>query len=305
MNLARRERNRQVFILRYQTSGSREARIGMRGDDGRLRRLPVSALSEVLTWDVRQARRFFDAHAEAPVEPRSPTILAPIDDLTEVWASGVTYQVSRQARMEESGNQRLYQMVYEASRPELFFKSVAWRVVADQQPIGIRTDSKLNVAEPEMALVINSFGEILGLTCCNDVSSRSIEGENPLYLPQAKIYAGSCAVGPWIRPIWEFSNPDDLRINLRVVRDDAVVWSASTSTSLMNRDMTELVKYLFHSQHFPHGAILATGTGIAPDLDFSLQENDVAEMNIEQIGSLTNPVSSADTIIETTGRSTA
>jgi 2-dehydro-3-deoxy-D-arabinonate dehydratase len=213
-----------------------------------------------------------------------------VDGLTEVWASGVTYRRSRQARIEESGDADVYARVYDAARPELFFKSVAWRAVGDNDPIGVRADSPSNTPEPELALVLNSAAQIVGLTVCNDVSSRSIEGENPLYLPQAKIYTASCALGPGIRPIWEIADPADLAVSCTITRDGEVVWSAETSTALLHRRFEDLVHYLFRAMDFPHGVILSTGTGIVPELDLSLSAGDIVRIEIDRVGVLTNPV---------------
>lgn len=215
---------------------------------------------------------------------------APIDGATEVWASGVTYLRSRSAREEESQVADVYSRVYDADRPELFLKSIARRVVGNGDLIGIREDSAINVPEPELGVAVNAFGEVFAVTICNDVSSRTIEGENPLYLPQAKIYAGACAVGPWLVPIWEIGNVYDLDVSVDVDRSGANVWSATTSTSLLHRRIEELVEYLYRADWFPHGAILSTGTGVVPDLDFTLEEGDVVSITISGIGTLTNPV---------------
>jgi len=216
-------------------------------------------------------------------------LLAPADGAMEVWAAGVTYLRSRDARVEESSLKSVYELVYDAERPELFFKSPAWRVVVDGEPVGIRSDSELNVPEPELALVVNRFEEIVGYVVCNDMSSRSVEGENPLYLPQAKVYAGACALSPGIRPAWEV-DPSDLAIRLTITREGTVVWDGTTSTKQIRRPFTELTAYLFHSENHPHGAVLATGTGVVPDLDFRLHAGDVITVTIDEIGELRNPV---------------
>jgi 2-dehydro-3-deoxy-D-arabinonate dehydratase len=217
-------------------------------------------------------------------------VLPPIDGLTEVWASGVTYRRSREARVEESSVKDVYTRVYDAERPELFFKSVAWRVVGGDEPIGIRSDSSLNVPEPELALVVNAFGELVGVTICDDVSSRSIEAENPLYLPQAKIYAGACALGPGIRPLWEVPSLDDLAISVRVERAGEVVWADATSTSALHRALSDLVEHLFRAMHFPQGVVLSTGTGLVPDIAFTLHPGDEVTITIDAIGTLRNVV---------------
>ena len=214
----------------------------------------------------------------------------PIDGLTEVWASGVTYRRSSEARQEESAAADVYARVYEAERPELFFKSPAWRVCADGEPIGIRPDSDTDVPEPELALVINARGEIVGFSVANDVSSRTIEGVNPLYLPQAKFYDGACALGPGIRPVWEIADAADLDVSVAVDRAGAQVWCGETSTSLMHRTFTDMVGYLYRANTFPDGAVLSTGTGTVPELDFTLLDGDVVTIDVAEVGRLRNEV---------------
>jgi 2-dehydro-3-deoxy-D-arabinonate dehydratase len=210
--------------------------------------------------------------------------------LTEVWASGVTYERSMDARVEESQTQDVYSRVYAAERPELFFKSVAWRVVTDGEPIAVRPDSAVTVPEPELAAVVTATAEVFGYTVCDDVSSRDIEGENPLYLPQAKVYAGSCALATGIRPAWEVPDAAALGISVRVTRAGDTVFEGTTSTARMRRSVPDLVAHLVIAQDFPGGAVLSTGTGIVPDLDFTLLDGDVVQVAVEEVGSLTNPV---------------
>jgi 2-dehydro-3-deoxy-D-arabinonate dehydratase len=219
------------------------------------------------------------------------TLLPPIDGRTEVWAAGVTYVISREARVEESERSAdVYRQVYEAERPELFFKSAAWRVAGDGQTVAVRADSVVDVPEPEVALVINRFGEIAGYTACNDVSSRSIEGENPLYLPQAKIYLGGCALGPAIRPSWEIADPYDLGIELTIRRDGAVAWHGQARTSALRRTFDELAGYLMRADVHPDGVVLATGTCLVPPAPFSLADGDVVAVAVDQVGVLTTGV---------------
>jgi len=206
-------------------------------------------------------------------EPAEGSLLAPIEAAQEVWASGVTYLRSREARNAESNTGSVYDRVYTAQRPELFFKANGWRVMGPRQPVRIRPDSAWNVPEPELTLVINRQGEIIGYTAGNDMSSRSIEGENPLYLPQAKVYNGSCALGPAIQLLdagWQ----DDLPIELSIERGGQQVFHGSTHTANMNRKMEELVAYLFRELTFPQGAFLLTGTGIVPPEAFTLTRGD-------------------------------
>jgi 2-dehydro-3-deoxy-D-arabinonate dehydratase len=206
-------------------------------------------------------------------------LLAPVEPTSEVWAAGVTYLRSRDAREEESAVKDVYTRVYEAKRPELFFKANGWRVAGHDMPIRVRDDSAWNVPEPELALVINSAGEIVGHTVCNDVSSRDIEGDNPLYLPQAKVYNGSCAVGPGIH-IGNTDRLKDLTIALEITRGGRTAFTGETRTSQIKRSLDELANYLFMELDFPKGAFLSTGTGIVPGQDFSLTHGDVVAITI-------------------------
>ena len=272
-------------IVRY--AGPDGIRIGIQDETG-TRALPVPSIAELLALPLDQLRLALAA-ADGPAVS-VPRLLPPVDGLTEVWACGVTYERSSAARQEESDVADVYARVYEAERPELFFKSPAWRVCGDGEPIGIRPDSAISVPEPELALVCNAFAQIIGVTICDDVSSRSIEGQNPLYLPQAKIYAGACALGPGITPVWELDDIGALAITVSVRRDGSVAWSGKTSTAQLHRDLAELVEYLFRSASFPHGVVLSTGTGLVPELSFTLAAGDEVEVGIEGIGTLTNVV---------------
>ncbi|WP_327584157.1 fumarylacetoacetate hydrolase family protein [Nonomuraea sp. NBC_00507] len=217
--------------------------------------------------------------------------LAPVDGQMEVWAAGVTYRRSREARVLESERAAdVYELVYDAERPELFFKSVAWKVSGDGERIAVRADSEIDVPEPELGLVLNAAGEIVGYTVVDDVSSRTIEGVNPLYLPQAKIYLGACAVGPAIRPAWEVEDPYALDITLTIGRAGETVWDGKASTSQLNRRLDDLAGYLFRADAFPDGAVLATGTCLVPDLPFTLQDGDTVTIGISEIGILTTTV---------------
>ncbi|CAN5628965.1 fumarylacetoacetate hydrolase family protein [soil metagenome] len=206
-------------------------------------------------------------------------LLPPLEPTQEVWGSGVTYLRSREARKAESPIGDVYQRVYEAPRPEIFFKSIGWRAVGHGQAVRIRKDTRWNVPEPELTLVINAHEEIVGYTVGNDMSSRDIEGENPLYLPQAKTYNGSCAVGPGIE-IAEASTLTDLTIQLEIKRSGAVAFTGETSTRNIKRPLDELVDYLCRELDFPHGAFLMTGTGIVPPDDCTLAVGDVSQVMI-------------------------
>lgn len=219
-------------------------------------------------------------------------LLAPIGR-QEVWASGVTYLRSRDARMEESkksGGDNFYDRVYDAERPELFFKSTPERVVGPGEAVRIRADSTWNVPEPELTLFITSSGKIVGYTCGNDMSSRSIEGENPLYLPQAKTYDGSAALGPCLY-VPKAPIASDTQIHLKIDRDEQTVFSNSIAVSQMKRQHTELVSFLFRECSFTYGCFLMTGTGIVPPDDFTLQSGDKISISIDGIGTLENTVS--------------
>lgn len=235
--------------------------------------------------------------------------LPPIEAIQEVWASGVTYLRSRDARKAESSVADVYQKVYEAERPELFMKSIGWRVLTTGMPVHIRADSAWNVPEPELVLVINAHGEIVGYTAGNDMSSRDIEGENPLYLPQAKVYNGSCALGAEI----VLCNADamrDLPVSVDIQRTidevkgvavpqagevvvgnakSSVVFAGETAINRMKRNLEELVAYLYKEYRFPHGAYLMTGTGIVPPESFTLHAGDIVSIKVGDV-SLQNEV---------------
>jgi 2-dehydro-3-deoxy-D-arabinonate dehydratase len=219
------------------------------------------------------------------------SIIAPIVS-QEIWASGVTYLRSKTARMEESkdsGGGDFYDRVYDAPRPELFFKATAARTVGPNEHIRIRKDSKWNVPEPELTLFINSSGQIAGYTVGNDVSSRDIEGENPLYLPQAKSYDKSAAIGPCIL-VLEAPISKETNIKLEILRNHKVVFSQEIKLNQMKRELPELVEYLTRECTFPAGVFLMTGTGIVPPDDFTLSSGDQVNIDIENIGTLTNIV---------------
>jgi 2-dehydro-3-deoxy-D-arabinonate dehydratase len=280
-----------THVVRYEAAG--DVRVGVL-EAGAVRPVPgVHSMAALLALDLGTARSAVQGVDGEPAVPvGNVRLLPPIDGLTEVWASGVTYERSMDARVEESQVQDVYSRVYAAERPELFFKSVAWRVVTDGEAIAARSDSAVTVPEPELAAVVTASGEVFGYTVCDDVSSRDIEGENPLYLPQAKIYAGSCALATGIRPAWEVPEPAALGIEVRVLRGGETAFEGSTTTARMRRSVPELVAHLVAAQDFPAGAVLSTGTGIVPDLDFTLLDGDVVEVTVEQVGTLRNPVGS-------------
>lgn len=211
-------------------------------------------------------------------EPASGEEEAPIDPYQEVWAAGVTYRRSRDARKAESTVADMYQKVYEADRPEIFSKSLGWRVSGNGEAIRIRKDSHWNVPEPELVLVINRHKEIVGYCAGNDVSSRDIEGENPLYLPQAKIYNGSCALGHGIL-LCEPDTITDIPIRLKIQRANETIFNGEANTASMKRRLPELVEFLTRELDFPHGVFLMTGTCLVPD-DFTLQPDDIVFIQV-------------------------
>ncbi len=249
------------------------------------------ALTQILEAADPQAVVRLLAGADAPKLPLSQvTLLAPIDE-QEVWAAGVTYQRSQTARMEESqGAAVFYDLVYSAPRPELFFKATPHRVVAPGGNVRIRQDAAWNVPEPELALVLNSRLELVGFTVGNDMSSRDIEGENPLYLPQAKLYDGSCALGPWITLAAAMPAAGQIAIDLVIERGGHPVFRGATSIAQMARSFADLVGWLARDNSFPRGVILLTGTGIVPADDFTLAPGDAIHITIAGIGTLSNSV---------------
>ena len=220
----------------------------------------------------------------------SVRLLTPVES-QEVWAAGVTYLRSKEARMVESEfSANAYDRVYDAVRPEIFFKSLPEKVVSPREAVGIRKDARWNVPEPELALVIGSRGNIVGFTIGNDMSSRDIEGENLLYLPQAKIYTGSCAVGPWIVVGAQEEDARRWSILLEIRRGGTTVFSGETRVNNIKRRFSELAEYLFRSQKFPNGAVLLTGAGIVPPDTFTLESEDRVLITISGIGTLENHV---------------
>ena len=275
--------------------GREEVRLGVVTDGQEVLDLTPAGLTSLTALlerrDPATAVRDATAHESLPRHALAEvTLHAPVDR-QPVWAAGVTYLRSKSARMEESDfSATAYDRVYDAERPELFFKALPEHVVAPGAPVGIRRDSTWNVPEPELALVLSSRGELVGYTIGNDMSSRSIEGENLLYLPQAKTYARSCALGPWIVLGTPETAARAWSIALDIRRNGTSVFSGSTSVGQIRRTFDELAGFLYRSQVFPHGTVLLTGTGIVPDESFTLQERDDVMIEISGIGRLTNSV---------------
>jgi 2-dehydro-3-deoxy-D-arabinonate dehydratase len=230
-------------------------------------------------------------HPQSDVVPLEKVrLLAPFDR-QEVWAAGVTYKRSREARERESvGAARFYDLVYSAARPELFFKATASRVVGPGDAVRIRRDSKWSVPEPEVALVLSPDLKLVGYTIGNDMSARDIEGENPLYLPQAKVYDACCALGPVITLVHALPPLDQVSIHLSIDRAGNTAFEGTTSLSAMARSFEDLIGWLAKENHFPHGVILLTGTGIVPPDHFSLAQGDLVGIDVTGIGKLVNPV---------------
>jgi 2-dehydro-3-deoxy-D-arabinonate dehydratase len=283
-----------VQQIRYR-AGDGAPQVGvLDGDEARP--LPgVASMADLLARPLTWIRGACETLLAGPGPDRSSlrriSVLAPVDGATEVWAAGVTYERSMHARVQESlDSADIYDRVYTAPRPELFFKSAAWKVAGPGDRVSARADSQVDVPEPELAAVLNADGDVVGYTICNDMSSRSIEGENPLYLPQAKIYLGGCAAGPGIRPAWEVADPYGLTIEMTIIRGGETAWTGQASTAGLRRTVTELAAFLFREDEFPAGVLLSTGTSLVPDLPFTLQAGDEIRIAISEIGELVNHV---------------
>lgn len=284
-------------VVRYRLPDINEPRLGWLEEDRVLPfpegyRTPQEFLqhrSTEITATVRAVR----SSAREPIPAADLVLLAPID-AQEVWAAGVTYRRSRDARMEESTEESVYDRIYDADRPEIFLKGTPRRIVGPNGTITIRSDSGWDVPEPELTLVINRHAEVIGYTIGNDVSSRAIEGDNPLYLPQAKIYTGSGALGPVIALCDEIADPGALDIALQIERGDTCVYEGATSTAEMHRSLDDLVSWLHRGNTFPDGVFLMTGTGIVPPEEFTLEKGDIVRITIAGLGTLSNRVSVLD-----------
>ncbi|MEZ4671284.1 MAG: fumarylacetoacetate hydrolase family protein [Anaerolineae bacterium] len=288
--------NNDLFLVQYGSDSA--ARLGV--EQGRTVHALQSATSDNLTLDwllsgapdvprADQLETLFRNTSAAQLDRNDETMQFPIGR-QEIWASGVTYKRSEEAREAESNNSTIYTRVYNAPRPELFFKSMGYDAVGSRSPVGIRYDARWSVPEPELVVVLNAHMEVVGFTIGNDMSSRDIEGENPLYLPQAKVYDNACALGPriWLQPgrtTWP-----DVGISIQIERGDRVVFNGETTTAAIHRPLSELIEYLGRCKRFPYGVMLFTGTGIVPPDDFTLVEGDTVRINIDPIGELVNTV---------------
>jgi 2-dehydro-3-deoxy-D-arabinonate dehydratase len=282
--------------LAYFTVGDeQESRFGLVAGE-RLIDLALSggpeSLSAALQMPAAELQAALRAAEHAPgtdIPITTVTFKAPIDR-QEVWAAGVTYLRSRDARMEESSQRDVYDRVYDADRPELFLKATSNRVSGPGEAIAIRGDSGWDVPEPELAILLNAGGELVGYTIGNDVSSRSIEGENPLYLPQAKVYSRCAGLGPTVVTVDELPDVSNLEIQLTIRRGGTELFQDTTATSQLHRSLSDLIAYLLRDNEFPAGVFLMTGTGIVPPSEFTLQDGDEVAIRIDGIGSLVNPV---------------
>jgi 2-dehydro-3-deoxy-D-arabinonate dehydratase len=279
-------------IMKFAMHGDRTSSVGLvQGDQ----LVPVGhgegALSEILhAADPESTLRGMLAMATSRVAISSVRVLAPIDD-QEVWGAGVTYERSKVARQQESDRAAtFYDLVYRADRPELFFKATRSRIVDPGQAIRVRRDSVWSVPEPELALVLGPTLELKGITIGNDVSARDIEGENPLYLPQAKVYKGCCALGPSITLVSTMPQAASIGIRMDIERDGVIVYAGETSAARMARRFDQLIDWLGRDNVFPTGVFLFTGTGLVPPDDFSLRQGDLVRIAIDGIGVLSNPV---------------
>lgn len=255
--------------------------------NGRILSLNPWTLDGLLRLTASQIRDVVAA-AATPLEVASDVVLAPVED-QEVWAAGVTYRRSRDARIEEAVSSDPYERVYQAERPELFFKAAGWRVVGPDGVVGIRSDSTWDVPEPELAVLTNAYGEPVAYACGNDMSSRSIEGENPLYLPQAKVYDRSCAIGPVAALAWGV-DVRDAKISVRVDRAGAPPFMGVASVADMVRDHDDLAGFVHAAYTLPVGAWVLTGTGVVPPTAWTLSDGDLITIEIGDLGMLRNRV---------------
>lgn len=276
-------------IVRYRTANG-AVEIGVRVSD-QVFPIPVDTLGGLLMETKQEIDRIVgQAIWEGEPAESGIQLLPPVDGRMEVWAAGVTYRRSKDARVEESTQASVYELVYDAQRPELFFKAAPWRVVTNFDTLYIRNDSELNVPEPEFAVVVNADGQIVGYTICNDMSSRSIEGANPLYLPQAKVYDNSCSLNDGFVLADDDDEPDRA-IVMEILRENELVWYGQSSTSQLKRAIPDLVKSARSNLDFPEGFILSTGTGIVPELEFTVRPGDIVVIRIDGLGKLINPIS--------------
>lgn len=265
-----------------------QALTDMGGDLDRLRRRVTEGLKAGQRQAAAEQPEYEFSQLDVTPDSRVPHLIAPIR-AAEVWGCGVTYRRSADER-DADAEKDIYSQVYESERPEIFFKATPRCCVGPNEPIGIRVDSALTAAEPELAVVIGADCEIIGYTICNDVSAWDIERQNPLYLPQSKTFQGCCALGPAVVTADELDDPYCLDIRCRIVREDEILFEGSASTSQLGRRLDQLVSYLTRNNPVPVGTVLTTGTGIMIPNEYALRDGDCVEIEIERIGVLRNPV---------------
>jgi 2-dehydro-3-deoxy-D-arabinonate dehydratase len=275
---------------RFLLPSAAAARVGAADSEGGVHDLTAAGIPSLAALldadDPPVAIREAVARATIRHEPAAVRLLAPVER-QEIWAAGVTYLRSRSARMEESDfSATAYDRVYDAARPEIFFKAVGEKAVGPGAAVGIRADATWSVPEPELALVMNARGRLVGVTIGNDMSSRDIEGENLLYLPQAKVYDRSCGLGPWIQPVTDEAEIRRWKIHLAIRRQGGSVFEGTASLDSLKRSFDDLCEHLWRSQSFPQGVVLLTGTGIVPDAPFTLAADDIVSIRIDAIGTL-------------------
>jgi 2-dehydro-3-deoxy-D-arabinonate dehydratase len=288
-----------VQLIRYQSTAGVVA-IALASDGQLIAYLPTPELPmhELLHMNLYSLRGFIEQAIRLTVYQKEifdgvlQYVLAPLDGNTEVWGAGMTYKRVGKAKHGESSSSSsdIYSRVYKAKRPELFFKANARRVAGPESPVVVRTDSGLNVPQAGLVAVVNCYGEVVGYTIGNDITSQSLTEENPLYLSQAKVYKGCCALGPGITPAWEISNPYKLKIAMTIERDNKKVWKGESSTRELRRKLDDLINYLFCEDDFPDGVFLSTGAALMPEPSFTLLAGDVIEISIEKLGTLRNTV---------------
>jgi 2-dehydro-3-deoxy-D-arabinonate dehydratase len=283
--------NDNLFLVQCSKNGDGSSvQLGLARGNEAIQRISGHSLDGLLALNAPRAVDLIPALERLVAQSEDQLTLRTPVGQQEIWAAGVTYKRSEEAREVESGNSNLYSRVYRATRPELFFKSNGYDVVGLGDPVGIRADAKWSVPEPELVVVLNAHMEVIGFTVGNDMSSRDIEGENPLYLPQAKVYEAACAIGPriWLQP--GLGSWPDVKIELKIERGGQVAFSGETTTAALHRPLMELVDYLGRCKRFPYGAMLFTGTGIVPPDTFTLAKGDTVSIRIDPIGELVNTV---------------
>ncbi|WP_433892671.1 fumarylacetoacetate hydrolase family protein [Streptomyces sp. CA-111067] len=279
-----------VHLIRFVRPGKRPA-VGVVDADGITAVPDAASMADLLTLRQSELKSLVASTARAeriPLAEVEP--LPPIDGRTEVWGSRVARPDPQAGRPAALNPPAIHDAVYDAERPELYFKSVPWRIVTDDEPGGIRRDAVWSVPEPQLALVVNRYGEIVGATVCDDLTARSIEHENPLYLAQAKVYAGSCVLASRIRPWWEIADPTALETTMTIHRGGGVRFRGTAGTAEPGRWFADLIVWLFREQNFPDGVVLATGSAIVPPPDVTLDPGDRIEITIDEVGTLTHSV---------------